>query len=90
MTAEYKENKEELVVGAKVVAIDITEAKLARQEVKKVKKEAKHKEETIFNELENRLHQWKEELAETSVLQQNKIRDVSMNIQSITNNVEVQ
>jgi len=72
-----------VVVGARVVAIDITEVKLARQE-------AKHKEETIFNELENRIHQWKEELAKTSVIQQNKIRDVGINIQSISNNVEVQ
>jgi len=82
VTAEYKEDKEGLVVGARVVAIDITEVKLARQE-------AKHKEETIFNELENRIHQWKKELAETSLLQQSKIRDVSMNIQSMTSNVEV-
>jgi len=83
VTAQYKTNEDDMVVGARVIAIDITEAK-------QIKKEAKQKEEVIFNELEDRIHQWREELAETSVLQESKIRDVSMNIQSITNNVEVQ
>ena len=64
------------------MAIDITEAKTIRKEIKQ-------KEESIFNELENKLHEWRDELKESSTLQQNKIRDVSMNIQSITNTVGV-
>lgn len=83
VTAEYKENDEGLVVGARVVAIDITEAKTIRQEIK-------DKEEIIFNTLEDRIHQWREELTETSLRTENQIRDVSTNIQSITNNTEVQ
>ena len=82
VTAEYEENEEGAVVGARVVAIDITEAKTIRKEIKQ-------KEESIFNELENKLHEWRDELKESSTLQQNKIRDVSMNIQSITNTVGV-
>ena len=82
VTAEYKENEEGLVVGARVVAIDITEKKLAKEEAQK-------KEEVIFNQLEDKLHEWRDELKESSIIQQNKIRDVGMNIQSITNRVEV-
>lgn len=79
VTAEYKENEEGLVVGARVVAIDITEAKTIRKEIKE-------KEEIIFDALENRIHQWREELTETGLKTENQIRDVSSNIQSITNN----
>jgi PAS domain S-box-containing protein len=82
VTAEYKENEEGMVVGARVIAIDITEAKRSREEVKK-------KEEYIFNELENRIHQWKNEITASSMIQENTIKDVNLSIASITNNVEV-
>jgi PAS domain S-box-containing protein len=82
VTAEYKENEEGMVVGARVIAIDITEAKRSREEVKK-------KEEYIFNELENRIHQWKNEITASSMIQENTIKDVNLNIASITNKVEV-
>ena len=78
VTADYKEDETGLVVGARVVAIDITAAK-----------RAKEKEEYIFNELENRIHQWKAEMLESSLEQKNKIRDVGLNIKSISSNVEV-
>ena len=48
VTAQYKTNEDDMVIGARVIAIDITEAK-------RIKMEARQKEEVIFNELENRI-----------------------------------
>ena len=80
ITSQYKEDEKGKVIGARVIAIDITEAKRSREEVKK-------KEEYIFNELENRIRQWRDELKGQSVSKENKIIDVKLNIQSISNNV---
>jgi glutamate synthase domain-containing protein 1 len=82
VTAEYREDEKGKVIGARVIAIDITEAKRSREEAKK-------KEEYIFNELENRIHQWKDEITASSMIQENKIKDVNLNIASISNNIEV-
>jgi PAS domain S-box-containing protein len=79
ITAEYKEDENGLVIGARVVAIDITE-----------QKKAKYKEKLILQELENRIHQWQEELSNETVSQQNKIKSIGLDIkQSLTNGIEV-
>jgi PAS domain S-box-containing protein len=78
VTAEFKEDENGVVFGARVVAIDITERKMA-----------KIKEQKIFNELENRIRQWKEELTRDNLLLKDKIQSVSMGISSITNIAEV-
>lgn len=82
ITASFKEDEKGNVLGASVVAIDITEKKQAQFE-------AEQKEEIIFSELESRIRQWKDELVSNSVAQQNKIRDVRMNIESMTTDAEV-
>jgi len=82
ITVKFKENEDGVVTSANVVAIDITKQKLAEDL-------AKQKEKSIFNELENRIHDWKEEMIQTSLDQEDRIRIVSTNIQSITNGVEV-
>ena len=82
ITVKFKENEDGVVTSANVVAIDISRQKLAEDL-------AKQKEKSIFNELENRIHDWKEEMIQTSLDQEDRIRIVSTNIQSITNGVEV-
>ena len=56
LTSEYLESATGKVVGANVVVVDITDQKRAKEELKK-------KEEYLFNELEDRIHQWREELS---------------------------
>jgi PAS domain S-box-containing protein len=68
ITAEYIEDEDGNVKGANVVTIDITESVLAKEE-------AKRKEEKIFNELENRIHQWRDELT-LDVTQNKQRRDI--------------
>jgi len=62
LTAEYKENESGIVTGAHVVAIDITETKLAQLE-------AESKENYFFSELESRIDSWKKELSSNSLIQ---------------------
>jgi PAS domain S-box-containing protein len=65
VTAKFKEDKDGSVVGANVVAIDITNQKLAEEEVQK-------KEDLIFSQLETRIHQWRNEItASTKVTREN-------------------
>lgn len=83
ITIKFKENEEGVVSSANVVAIDITNQKMAEEK-------AREKEQVIFEELENRLQVWKEEIVQTSLEQKDKIRVVNSNIQSIANgSVEV-
>lgn len=56
LTSEFIESSTGKVIGANVVVIDITEQKKAKEELKK-------KEEYLFNELEERIHQWRDELS---------------------------
>jgi PAS domain S-box-containing protein len=78
ITAKFKEDENGVVTTANVVAIDITEKKKAEEEVKK-------KEEIIFTQLEERLHEWKEEMVKDGREQEDRIKVVSSNIQSMTN-----
>lgn len=78
-TSEYIEDENKNIIGATVVAIDITESKL-------IMAEAKQREEYIFNELESRIHQWREEISDNVIKQKDKIKSVSFNLQKIINN----
>ena len=82
ITAKFKENNDGIVSTANVVAIDITDKKLAELEAKK-------KEETIFSQLEERLHLWREEIVQNGIEQKDRIEAVSSNLQSITTGSEV-
>lgn len=55
LTAEYIESRSGKVIGANVVAIDITEQKRLKEVINK-------KELYLFNELEKRIHQWRLEV----------------------------
>jgi len=81
ITAEYIEDEEGNVIGANVVAIDITDKKLAEQK-------AKEAESKIFDELENKIQTWKREMVESSLIQENHIRNASLEIMSIANSID--
>jgi len=76
ITAEYIEDKHKNVIGANVVAIDITDKVLAERE-------SKQKEEFMFNELESRIQQWRTELDQNVVNNQGKIQTVDMYMPSL-------
>ena len=77
ITAKYKEDEEGNVVGANVVAIDITDKKIAE-------KKAKQAEEAIFDELETRVKQWKTEITTERQIQQTKLQAIDMDIMAMT------
>jgi len=81
ISATYREDKDSNIIGAKVIAIDITETKRAKEE-------AKQKEEMIFNDLEIKIQEWREEITLKSIATQAKLDKISLNINSM-NNAEV-
>jgi len=83
ITSEYIEDSEGNIIGANVVTIDITESVLAKEEARK-------KGELIFNELENRMRKWKNELkinVDSIKIQRNK---VTTQIQTLTSQSEAE
>jgi PAS domain S-box-containing protein len=81
VTAEFKEDEIGKIVGARVIAINITNSKLAEEEAKK-------REEVIFNELEDRIHKWRQEISLKTAAHENKLREITLNINSM-NTLEV-
>lgn len=82
ITAEYVKDKNENVIGANVVAIDVTDRKIAETQMKK-------KEEVIFNELETRIHKWKEEITVRSISESEKLNIIDNKLLTIVTNGEV-
>ena len=80
LTAKYTENVDGTVIGARVVAIDITDKKVAQEE-------AERKEEIIFNELETRLKEWKDDMTTKDVVE-TQLQQIDLNIMSMTGKVE--
>lgn len=78
ITASYNEDGDGNVIGAKVIAIDITETK-------KAKIEAEQKEEIIFNNLELKIQEWKKELTLKSIATKVKLDEINLNINSMVN-----
>lgn len=76
ITVEFKENKVGKVVAANVVAIDLTEQRKAEEE-------AKIKEELIFNQLEERIRQWRDELTSDTESHQYQLQQISKEIESM-------
>ena len=81
VTAKYIENEDGLVVGARVVAIDITDKKIAQQEAEK-------KEEIIFSELESRIKEWREDITSRPTFD-DRVQEINLNLMSITDKSEV-
>ena len=82
ITAEYKEDENKNIIGANVVAIDITDKKLAEQE-------AEEKERIIFNKLETKIKEWRTELDQkVAYSKNNKLTTLDMNIEKISNDLK--
>lgn len=69
VTAEFKEDKQGLVVGARVVAIDITAKKAAEQ--------------YVFDQLNKRIHIWREEISLKTIVNEDKLKAISLDINSM-------
>lgn len=82
IVAEFTKDKKGNLIKANVVAIDITKQKSIENQLQK-------KEEVIFNELENRIHQWRDELTERSSAETKKLKNMDTQILSIGNINEV-
>jgi len=67
VVAELNKDDAGNVIKANVVAIDITKQKLAEKVIKQ-------KEEVIFTELEDRIHNWKKEILLKSTIEMEKLR----------------
>jgi len=80
ITAEYIEDGDKNIIGANVVAIDITDRKM-------IELKSKQKEEMIFNELENKIHEWKEEIIVQTQEKEIMLNTISMEIQSFDREV---
>jgi len=78
ITAIFKEDIEKNIIGASVVAIDITEKKLAQIE-------AEQKEEIIFSHLEEKIREWRKEITLKSIATEAKLNAISSNINAINN-----
>jgi len=78
LTASYKYDENNTPVGARVIALDVTEKRLAQLE-------AEYKEQLVYNELEQRLMIWRKESAINREIQVQKLRDMNVRIMSINN-----
>lgn len=73
VTAQFVEDTNKDVIGANVVAIDITEKKLAQ-------KALKEKEKEVYTDLEQKIRDWKLELELKSQDQDNKLQMIDAEI----------
>ncbi len=78
VTSEFIEDENGDVVRARGVSIDITDKKMAELE-------AKNKEEMMFNELENRIHQWRKEISVKSTAEAKQLEVIDNKILMFTN-----
>jgi PAS domain S-box-containing protein len=77
ITAKYIEDKNNNIIGANVVAIDITDRKLAKKALKK-------KEEDVYKTLENKIRNWREEIVARNVERDTHLDLIDGEIQSMT------
>jgi len=77
VTAEYIEDKEKNVIGANVVAIDITEKKVAQQALER-------KEVEVFSQLEKKIHDWKQELVVKDTEKETRLQLIDAEIKSLS------
>lgn len=77
ITATYKEDNDGNIIGAKVIAIDITETK-------KMKYELEKKEEHIFNQLEKKIQDWKKEMTLKNIAHEDKLKAITLDINSMS------
>lgn len=84
LTARFKEDNEGNVIGANVVAIDITDKVLAQKLIKK-------KETEVFSQLEDRIRSWKEEISQRNLEREKTLNLINkeINFMSIKTDSEV-
>lgn len=80
LTASYKYDENNTPVGARVIALDITDKKMAQLE-------AEYKEELVYSELEQRLIAWRKESFINKQIQNRQLEDMNIRIMSINNGV---
>ncbi len=78
ITAKFKQDENGDIIGANVVAIDVTDKKLAEEE-------AKRKEEIIYNKLENKIRRWQRQIKTDTVITHQKLQVISDDILSMSN-----
>ena len=81
LTASYKRDENNIPIGARVIALDITDKKMAQLE-------SQYKEQMIYNELEQRLMSWRRDLTLNREIQVQKLKDMNVKIMSINNGME--
>ena len=81
LTASYEYDENNIPVGARVIALDITDKKMAQLE-------AQYKEQMVYNELEQRLLVWRKESTMNREIQVQQLKDMNVRIMSINNGVE--
>ncbi len=67
------------IIGANVVAINITDRKLAEKALKK-------KEEDVYIALENKIHSWRQEIVVRNIERDSQLEIINGEIQSMTDN----
>lgn len=78
ITASYKRDENDVPVGARVIALDITEKKMAQME-------AQYKEELVYNELEKKLLTWRKESFVNRQFQERQLEAMDIRIVSMSN-----
>lgn len=79
VTSQFQENTMGRVVGANVVAIDITET--AEEEAR-----LKKKEQELYSILDNKIRMWRKEIIKKEAENQNKLKLISHEISSMVHN----
>jgi PAS domain S-box-containing protein len=80
LTASYKTDEGGGVVGARVVALDITDRKTAQFE-------SQYKEQLVYNDLEQKLIVWRRESQLKNLVQEQQLREMDVRIMSISDGV---
>ena len=73
LTAEYIEDKNNNVIGANVVSIDINNTKVMQSKLKE-------HEEKVYKELENKIHEWQEEKKQKYIKLDNQLNIINEEI----------
>jgi len=80
--SEYIEDENKNIIGANVVAIDITERKIAQAIIEE-------REHTVYKELEKKIHEWRKELVVKNLKRDEQLDLIQSEIFSMKNSQEV-
>jgi len=77
VTAQFIEGEDKTIIGANVVAIDITEKKLAQETIEK-------KEYEVYTQLGKKIEEWKNELKSKTDEKENRLQLIDAEILALT------